>query len=75
MKNYLTLCRAPEDVFQKILKVDQLWTEGLIKTSGKPGPIQQTFFIAFFRILEEDIQIELLDVLMEEGQKVFEDRV
>lgn len=75
LKNYLRLCRALEEVWNKLLKVDQLWSKGLILTTGKPGPIEQTFFIPFFRILEEDIQLELLDILMEEGQKVFEDRV
>ena len=75
LKNYLKLCRAPEEVWNKVLRVDQLWNEGLIKIKGKPGPIEQTFFIPFFRVMEEDLQVELLDVLMEEGQKVFEERV
>lgn len=72
MKNHLRLSRSSEEVWSKVVEVDEKWMAGEIRGQPKKQcTITQTFFIKLLMLEEDEEKTELLNCLLTDGYRSF----
>ncbi|XP_053406200.1 uncharacterized protein LOC123523270 isoform X2 [Mercenaria mercenaria] len=74
LKHHLAVARLSEDLYEKILQIDEAWSNGRILKANKK-PIGQTFFKGWMRVEDTEDQVTCLAVLLNEGYTAFKKKV